>query len=106
MNVEELYQENIRLRLKNERLIEENLRLIKMHHEYLEDELNRNAQYNLIKELISSGRLEMKEVENGAKLKMYLIEINSPYKFCLYEYSDNDLVVLIKKLQKELKNGN
>ena len=98
MNADKLYEENIKLRLKNERLIEENLRLIKMQREYLEDKLTRNAQYNLIKELISGGRLEMKEVKNRA---IYLVEINSPYKFCLYDYNDDDLITIIKKLKRD-----
>lgn len=101
MDADKLYEENIRLRIKNERLMEENLCLIKMQREYLEDKLNRNAQYNLIKELISGGRLEMKEVENDGSVKMYLVEINSPYKFCLYDYSDNDLITLIKRLKMD-----
>ena len=101
MNADKLYEENIKLRLKNECLIKENLRLLERQRECLKEELNRKAQYNLIKELISGGILEMKEVENGGNLKRYLVEINSPYKFCLYDYSDNDLITLIKKLKMD-----
>ena len=102
MDAGKLYEENIKLRLKNEYLIKENLRLLERQRDCLEEDLTRNAQYNLIKELISGGILEMKEVENVGNLKMYLVEINSPYKFRLYDCGDNDLITLIKKL----KNSN